>query len=127
MTNARFASPRGLPVALLPFDDARSTAQFRALVTSAHPQCATIIGGLPSVARRRDAVLRLRFAKRFTPHSAPLSPLADRRPKRSIHDSAPSFRQPTNDVFQIFQSVIEQLTSHLAGKEDSAMNSDSIV
>jgi hypothetical protein len=33
VTNARFAPLHGLPVALLPFDDARSTPQIRALVT----------------------------------------------------------------------------------------------
>ena len=38
-------------------------------------------GGLPSAARRRGVALRLRFARRFPPPSAPLSPLADRRPK----------------------------------------------
>ncbi|HEV2328389.1 MAG TPA: hypothetical protein VGY56_06330, partial [Verrucomicrobiae bacterium] len=39
MTNARFASFHGLPVAPLPFDDARSTPQIRALVTSLHLHC----------------------------------------------------------------------------------------
>jgi len=38
-------------------------------------------GGLPSAARRRDVPLRLRFARRCSPPSAPLSPLADHRPK----------------------------------------------
>jgi hypothetical protein len=46
-----------------------------------HPNCAEYIGGLPSVARRRDVLLRLRSAKRSSPPSAPLSPLADHRPK----------------------------------------------
>jgi hypothetical protein len=53
----------------------------RALVTSGLPQCAAMSGGLPSAARRRDVALRLRFAKRFSPPSAPISPLTDRRPK----------------------------------------------
>jgi hypothetical protein len=36
-------------------------------------------GRLPSVARRRDVPLRLRFVMRFSLPSAPLSPLAPRR------------------------------------------------
>jgi hypothetical protein len=52
VTNARFTSLHGLPVALLPFDDARSTTQIRTLVTS--DNCiGRSSGGLPSVARRR--------------------------------------------------------------------------
>lgn len=38
-------------------------------------------GGLSSVARRRDAALRLRFARRCSLPSTPLSPVADHRPK----------------------------------------------
>ena len=45
VTNARFASLHGLPVALLPFDDARSTPQIRALVTSEHLHCASNAAG----------------------------------------------------------------------------------
>jgi hypothetical protein len=45
VTSARFASLHGLPVALLPFDDAHSTPQIRALVTSGHPQCAAGAAG----------------------------------------------------------------------------------
>jgi hypothetical protein len=59
VTNARFAAFHGLPVCPVP----------------------SMGGGLPSAARRRDVPLRLRFARRFSPPSAPLSPLADRRPK----------------------------------------------
>ena len=52
----------------------------RALVTSgtrsaAHERRASVCGSAAGVA------LRLRFAKRSSPLSAPLSPLADRRPK----------------------------------------------
>ncbi|HEY3855144.1 MAG TPA: hypothetical protein VGO67_12185 [Verrucomicrobiae bacterium] len=45
VTNARFASLHGLPVALSPFDDAHSTSQ------TARSSRAS---GLPSVAPRRD-------------------------------------------------------------------------
>jgi hypothetical protein len=45
VTNARFASFHGLPAALLPFDDARSTSQIRALVTSGHPPSAAKAAG----------------------------------------------------------------------------------
>jgi hypothetical protein len=37
VTNARFAAFHGLPVVRMPYDDARSTSQIRALVTSGHP------------------------------------------------------------------------------------------
>jgi len=72
--------------------------------------------------------LRLRFAMRSSPPSAPLSPLAEpqteaERPQ--LRDTRT--RQSAIDAFQIFQSVIEHLTSHLAGKDDSAMKSASIV
>lgn len=84
VTNARFAALHGLPVALWPFDDARSTTQIRALVTSGHlPECRNC-GGLPSAARWRDVSLRLRFARRFSPSFAPLSPLTNRRPKPKL-------------------------------------------
>ena len=79
MTNARFASLHGLPVALLPFDDARSTTQIRALVTSGN--CiGRSSGGLPSaVGGGRCAPSAFHYA--FLSVSAPLFPLADRRPK----------------------------------------------
>ena len=55
--------------------------------------------------------LRLRCAKRFSPPSAPHSPLADRRPKPDIpHTRARcSIRQSVIGQFQIFQSLIVKL------------------
>jgi hypothetical protein len=59
VTNAGFASLHGLPVALLPFDDARSAPQTarssRACMVQGRWNC-----GLPSAARRRVVLLRLR-------------------------------------------------------------------
>ena len=55
MTNAPFAPLHGLPVALLPFDDARSTAQ-TARSSRAALKAHRICGGLPSAARRRRCV-----------------------------------------------------------------------
>jgi hypothetical protein len=55
----------------------------RALVTSGI-RIRHRIGGLPSAARRQDVALRLRSARRFSPLSTPLSPLADHRPKPEI-------------------------------------------
>ena len=62
-----------------PPDHARSAHAPSALVTR-HTNnavaCASVCGSAAGVA------LRLRFARRFTPLSAPLPPLADRRPKQ---------------------------------------------
>ena len=83
VTNARFASLHGLPVALSP--SRRRPLRFtnRALVTSLHgagPQerRASVCDSAAGVA------LRLRFARRSSPSFAPLSPLADRRPKPQL-------------------------------------------
>jgi hypothetical protein len=88
VTNARFASLHGLPVALLPFDDARSTTQIRALVTSGN--CiGRSSGGLPSaVGGGRCAPAAFHYA--LLSASAPLFPLADRRPKprQEMHKAA---------------------------------------
>ncbi len=79
VTNARFASLHGLPVAPSPSRRRPFHYANRALVTSLHGEAARAaafrlrLGG--------GVALRLRSAKRFSPPSAPLSPLADRRPK----------------------------------------------
>ena len=72
-------APRAARRPCPPLDDARSTSQIRALVTSGirnvpHERRASVCGSAAGVA------LRLRFASRLSA-SAPLSPLADRRPK----------------------------------------------
>jgi len=83
VTNAWFASLHGLPV--VPHSSRRRPFRFsnHALVTSLH-------GAKPPQERRASvcglaagAALRLRFAKRSSPSSAPLAPLAERRPKPS--------------------------------------------
>ncbi len=83
VTNTRFASLHGLPVAPLPFDDARSTSQTarssRACIAqNPRPWRASVCGSAAGVA------LRLRCAKRSSPPSAPLPPLADHRPKHAL-------------------------------------------
>lgn len=81
VTNARFAALLGLPVALLPFDDARSTTQIRALVTRG------AFAGMPRVRQASvcgsaaDVALRLHFAMRSIPAFSPLSRPPKRRPK----------------------------------------------
>jgi len=79
VTNARFASLHGLPVALLPSTTPVSLRKPGARHERASGKCR--IGGGPPSAARGGVALRLRFAKRYPPLSAPLSPLADRRPK----------------------------------------------
>ena len=83
VTNARFASLHGLAAA--PYPSRRRPFPFsnRALVTSLHgagPQerRASVCGSAAGV------TLRLRFARRSPSPSAPLSPLADRRPKPQL-------------------------------------------
>jgi hypothetical protein len=79
VTNARFASLHGLPVALLPFDDARSTTQIRALVTSGNGVATIAAGFRLRLGGGRCAPAAFHYA--FLSVSAPLFPLADRRPK----------------------------------------------
>jgi len=72
VTNARFAALHGLPVALLPCDDARSAPQTRALVTSGilHAQRkirGAPVGNLPSALRLRG------FTQFVSPPSPPLA------------------------------------------------------
>jgi len=91
VTNARFASLHGRPVAPSPSRRCPFHSANRALVTSGIcnvPQTrrASVCGSAAGVA------LRLRFARRSSPPSAPLSPLADRRPKPGCSFSP---RQPT--------------------------------
>ena len=81
VTNARFAPFHGLSVVPSPSDHARSTPQTARSSRAASAMCrmqrrASVCGSAAGVA------LRLRSARRSSPLSAPLSPLADRRPKR---------------------------------------------
>ena len=81
LTNARLASLHGLPVGPSPSGSRPFRCANRALVTSDN-----LAWAARAVAfRLRSAAvvaLRLRCAIRFSPPSAPLSPLTDRRPKR---------------------------------------------
>ena len=95
VTNARFASLHGLPVALLPFDDARSTTQIRALVTSLHGAKAAGAAGfrlwLGGGTLRSGCVLLC--ASLRPPLHFPRSPTTDRSrivyyPRASRRDSA---------------------------------------
>jgi hypothetical protein len=72
-------APRASDCPCPPLNHARSTPQNRALVTSGNGLAASAA----AFRLRLDGgvALRLRFAKRFSPLSASLSPLADRRPK----------------------------------------------
>ena len=83
VTNARFASLRGLPVA--PSPSRRRPLHFanRALVTSLHEELAARAAGF-RLRLGGGVALRLRFARRSSPPSAPRSPLADRRPKPQL-------------------------------------------
>lgn len=81
VTNARCAALHGLPVGPVPLSTApvplRKPRARHERAFAGRRKC----GGLPSAARRRDVPLRLRFATRYSAPSAPLSPLADPRPK----------------------------------------------
>jgi len=84
VTNSRFccasrATGRPFP----PLDHARSTPQTARSSRAGIRRTPHKRGGLPSAARRRDVALRLRFARRCSPPSAPLSPLTDHRPKQA--------------------------------------------
>jgi hypothetical protein len=81
VTNAHFASLHGLPRHAVPSRRLPFRSANRALVTSGHSAGCRRCGRRPSAARRRDVPLRLRFARRYSPSFAPLSPLADHRPK----------------------------------------------
>ena len=81
VTNARFSSLHGLtvgPVSLstTPVPLRKPRARHERAFARRRKR-----GGLPSAVRRRAVPLRLRFARRSSPPSAPLSPLTDRRPK----------------------------------------------
>jgi len=80
-TNARIASFHGLPVVRMPPDHARSTSQNRALVTSGHPHCAASAAGFRL---RLGGGVALRLCSSRLSVCAPLSPLADHRPKPEI-------------------------------------------
>jgi len=83
VTNARFAPLHGLPVALFPFDDARFTTQIRALVTSGiHNKPPLRWASVCGSAAGRSAPAAIRQA--LFSASAPLSPLADPRPKPTL-------------------------------------------
>jgi hypothetical protein len=69
VTNARFAPLYGLPVGLLPFDDARSTTQILALVTSGNSQWAARSGGLPSGVGVVASAARLHSTRSAAPPS----------------------------------------------------------
>ena len=80
-TNPRIASFHGLPVVRMPHDHARSTSQNRALVTSGHPHGAARAAGF-RLWLGGGVALRLRSSRLSV--CAPLSPLADHRPKPEI-------------------------------------------
>jgi len=77
VTNARFAALHRLPVARLPLDDARSTPQNRALVTSGNGLAASAAG----FRLRLGGGVALRLRSSRLSACASLLPLADRRPK----------------------------------------------
>jgi hypothetical protein len=81
VTNARIASFHGLSVVRKPPDHAHSTSQNRALVTSGHPHCGARAVGF-RLRLGGSVSLRLRSSRLSV--CAPLSPLADRRPKPEI-------------------------------------------
>ena len=72
MTDARVAPLHGLSVTLLPFDDARSTTQIRALVTSGHSPDGRNCGGLPSGVGGVAPATRLHLTS-FRPLRLPLA------------------------------------------------------
>jgi hypothetical protein len=83
VTNARFAPLHGLLVG--PVSHSTTPVPLhkpRARHERAIAKCRSR-GLLPSAARRRVVALRLRFARRSSPASAPLCPLANHRPKQS--------------------------------------------
>jgi hypothetical protein len=73
----------GLTVAPFPLRPRLFRFAKNALVTSGHWRIAAMAAGF-RLRLGGGVALRLRFAKRFSPPSAPLSPLADRRPKRFV-------------------------------------------
>jgi len=80
VTNARLASLHGLHVVPVPLSTTpapllKPRARHELACAAPQERPASVCGSAAGVA------LRLRFAKRFSPPSAPLSPLADRRPK----------------------------------------------
>ncbi len=89
VTNGRFAPLHGLPVGPVPLPTTRSTPQ------TARSSRADICRNAASAAGFRlrlggGVSLRLRFARRFSPSFAPLSPLADRRPEQSFYAASSS-------------------------------------
>ena len=81
VTNALYASLQGRGWPCYPLDHAPSAQAPSALVTNRSNNAVALASVCGSAA---DVPLRLRFARRFTPLSAPLSPLADRRPKPDV-------------------------------------------
>jgi S-DNA-T family DNA segregation ATPase FtsK/SpoIIIE len=65
-------------------------------------------GVLPSVSWRRDVAFRLRFARHSSPPSAPLSPLADRRPKLKLVEA--------NLISPVVASAVVSLWPHPLGR-----------
>ncbi len=127
VTNAGFAALQGLPVALFPLDDARSASQTARSSRVAFATCRSS-GGLPSAARRRDVPLRLRFVMRFSPPSAPLSPLADHRPKPEIRIRGKVMNSPISDwPISDFPITDCKIASHSACRRDNAMKPPLIV
>lgn len=80
MTNAHFASLHGLPVG--PVSLSTTPVPLRKVRARHERHCRRAAGAAGfRLLLGGGVALRLRFAKRFSPLSAPLSPLADRRPK----------------------------------------------
>jgi hypothetical protein len=75
-----FMRSTGCPSSLSPSRRRPLHSANHALVTSGHWRIAAMAAGF-RLRLGGGVALRLRFAKRFSPPSAPLSPLADRRPK----------------------------------------------
>jgi hypothetical protein len=113
VTNAIFASLHrlaGRPFALRPrlFRSAKN-----ALVTSEHLQIAATAGGF-RLWSAGGVALRQRFAKRFSPLSAPLSPPADHRPKPNEKPHASAIRELSGRLSLWSFCIIASLWCHAA-------------
>ena len=114
---AVFFAPRAFGRPFPPLDHARSASQTarssRAIIRKMpHEQGASVCGSAAGVA------LRLRFAMRSSPPSAPLSPLADPRPKPGVRNADEAMNSPAGHW---------KIGGHSAGRQDSAMKVGLIV